>query len=47
MKQLYKRALKDTIPVLTGQLVLGFGFGINMKANGFGILLTAAMILLI
>jgi len=47
MKQLYKRALKDTIPVLTGYLVLGFGFGIIMKANGFGILLTAAMSLLI
>ncbi|MBQ3256967.1 MAG: AzlC family ABC transporter permease [Oscillospiraceae bacterium] len=47
MKQLYRRALKDTLPVLTGYLVLGFGFGIIMKANGFGILLTAAMSLLI
>ena len=47
MKQLFKRALKDTLPVLTGYLVLGFGFGIIMKANGFGILLTAAMSLLI
>ena len=47
MKLLWKRALKDTIPVLTGYLVLGFGFGIIMKANGFGILLTAAMSLLI
>lgn len=43
MKQLYKRALKDTIPVLTGYLVLGFGFGIIMKANGFGILLTVGL----
>ena len=47
MKQLLKRALKDTIPVLTGYLVLGFGFGIIMKSNGFGIALTAAMSLLI
>ena len=47
MKQLLKRAVKDTIPVLTGYLVLGFGFGIIMKANGFGIALTAAMSLLI
>ena len=47
MTQLFKRALKDTIPVLTGYLVLGFGFGIIMKSNGFGILLTAAMSLLI
>lgn len=47
MKQLLKRALKDTLPVLTGYLVLGFGFGIIMKANGFGIALTAAMSLLI
>ncbi len=47
MKQLLKRALKDTLPVLTGYLVLGFGFGIIMKANGFGTMLTAAMSLLI
>lgn len=47
MTQLLKRALKDTVPVLTGYLVLGFGFGIIMKANGFGIALTAAMSLLI
>lgn len=47
MKQLLKRALKDTIPVLTGYLVLGFGFGIIMKANGFSTALTFAMSLLI
>ena len=47
MKHLLKRALKDPIPVLTGYLVLGFGFGIIMKSNGFGIALTAAMSLLI
>jgi 4-azaleucine resistance transporter AzlC len=47
MKPLLKRALKDTLPVLTGYLVLGFGFGIIMKSNGFGIALTTAMSLLI
>jgi len=43
MKQSIRRAFLDTVPVLTGYLVLGFGFGIIMKANGFGILLTLAM----
>lgn len=47
MNHIFKRALKDTLPVLTGYLVLGFGFGIIMKSNGFGIALTAAMSLLI
>ena len=47
MKQLFRRALQDTFPVLTGYLVLGFGFGMIMKANGFGIALTAVMSLLI
>ena len=46
-KQLLRRALQDTFPVLTGYLVLGFGFGMIMKANGFGMALTAAMSLLI
>jgi len=36
-----------TLPVLTGYLVLGFGFGIIMKANGFGLALTFAMSFLI
>ena len=47
MKKTLKSALIATLPVLTGYLVLGFGFGIIMKANGFGIALTAAMSLLI
>ena len=47
MNHIFKRALKDTFPVLTGYLVLGFGFGIIMKSNGFGIAMTAAMSLLI
>lgn len=43
MKQSIRRAFLDTVPVLTGYLVLGFGFGIIMKANGLGIFLTLAM----
>lgn len=42
-----KPAFVSTLPVLTGYLVLGFGFGIIMKANGFGLVLTFAMSLLI
>jgi len=42
-----KRALIDTLPVLTGYIVLGFGFGIIMKSNGFGILHVFLMSLLI
>lgn len=47
MKQVLHRAFVDTIPVLAGYMVLGFGFGIIMKANGFGLPLTVAMSLLI
>lgn len=47
MGRLLKIALKDTIPVMTGYLVLGFGFGIIMKANGFGLLMAVAMSLFI
>ena len=42
-----RKALIATLPVLTGYLVLGFGFGILMQASGFGILPTVAMSLLI
>lgn len=37
MKRTIKLALKDTIPVFTGYLVLGFGFGILLKAAGYGV----------
>ncbi len=47
MKRVLKQALISTLPVLTGYLVLGFGFGIILKANGFSILLAAAMSLFI
>ncbi len=47
MKSAVKKALVDTLPVLTGYLVLGFGFGIIMKSGGYGILLTLSMSLLV
>ena len=47
MKTTVKTAFIDTIPVMTGYLVLGFGFGIILKASGFGILLVVAMSVLI
>ena len=43
MKKIVKEAIISTLPVLTGYLVLGFGFGIIMKSSGFSILLTLAM----
>ena len=43
MKKTIKHAFIDTIPVLTGYLVLGFGFGIVLKSAGFGILIALAM----
>ena len=47
MKKIIKSAFVDTIPVLTGYLVLGFGFGIILKANGYGIFLAFIMSLFI
>ena len=43
MKKTVRSALVATLPVLTGYLVLGFGFGIILKANGYSILLALAM----
>lgn len=43
MKRIWKLAAVDTLPVMTGYLVLGFGFGLLMDANGFSLALTAAM----
>lgn len=37
MKQTVRTAFIDTIPIMTGYLVLGFGFGILLKSAGFGI----------
>lgn len=47
MKKTFKMACIATLPVLTGYLVLGFGFGIILKANGYGILLALVMSLFI
>ena len=46
-KAIFRQALKDTIPVMTGYLVLGMGFGIVMCANGYGFLWSVAMSLFI
>ena len=36
-KQLLRTAFRDTLPVLTGYLFLGIGFGILLSENGYGI----------
>lgn len=47
MKSTVKKALIDTLPVTMGYIVLGFGFGIIMKAGGYGIILSLSMSVLI
>ena len=47
MKDEIKRALRDTIPVLSGYMVLGMGFGILMHSNGYGVWWSLAMSALI
>lgn len=47
MKRDVKKALKDTIPVFSGYMVLGMGFGILMQSKGYGVLWTFAMSALI
>ncbi len=47
MKKTMKMALVNTLPVMTGYLVLGFGFGIIIKTKGFTLLHAFAMSLLI
>ena len=42
-----KRALKATVPVLSGYIVLGFGFGLVLHSKGFGVLWAFLMSLLI
>ncbi len=42
-----RAAFRDTVPVLTGYVFLGFGFGILMHRNGFGPLWSIAMSLFI
>lgn len=47
MNKTVKQAFISTIPVMTGYLALGFGFGIMLKANGFEIYLALMMSLVI
>lgn len=46
-KNTYKQAFIDTLPVMTGYLVLGLGFGVIAHANGFSVWLVLAMSLFI
>ncbi len=47
MRKTLKQAFIATVPVLTGYMVLGFGFGILLKSKGYSILLALAMSALI
>ncbi len=47
MKKIIRQAFFDTLPVLTGYLVLGFGFGIILKSSGYGTLLAFTMSLFV
>ena len=47
MHKTLKKAFVSTIPVLTGYLSLGFGFGIILKANGYETILAPIMSLVI
>ncbi len=46
-KKMIRTAFLDTVPVMTGYVFLGFGFGILMQQNGFGVLWAGAMSLFI
>ena len=46
-KSLLRTAFLDTVPVMTGYVFLGFGFGILMHQCGFGVLWAGAMCLFI
>lgn len=46
-KSALRATFRDTLPVLTGYVFLGFGFGILMQQNGFGFLWAVAMSLFI
>lgn len=47
MNKTVKKAFVDTLPVMTGYLVLGFGFGIVLHAAGYGLPVALAMSLFI
>ena len=46
-KNAIRNAFLDTVPVMTGYVFLGFGFGIVMYQSGYGPLWSIAMSLLI
>lgn len=46
-KKALRAAFLDTLPVMTGYVFLGFGFGILLYQNGYGVLWSAAMSLFI
>ena len=46
-KSTLRAAFRDTIPVMTGYLFLGFGFGILLHQSGYGVLWSFAMSLFI
>ncbi len=46
-KSAVRAALRDTVPVMTGYVFLGFGFGILMHRNGFGLIWAVAMSLFV
>lgn len=46
-KHAIRTAFLDTVPVMTGYVFLGFGFGILLTQNGYGVLWSLAMSLFI
>ena len=46
-KNAVRTAFLDTVPVMTGYVFLGFGFGILLHQHGYGVLWSAAMSLFI
>ena len=46
-KSTIRAAFRDTIPVMTGYVFLGFGFGILLHQSGYGVLWSFAMSLFI
>ena len=46
-RTLLRTAFLDTVPVMTGYLCLGFGFGIVMQQNGLGLLWALALSLFV
>ena len=46
-KSAVRTAFLDTVPILTGYVFLGFGFGILLRQNGYGLPWALAMSLFI